>query len=155
MASDISIDQIKELREQTGAGVMDAKRALQETAGDFEAAVALIKEKGLARAEKRVGREAAQGLVSSYIHVNGKVGVLLEVNCETDFVGRTEEFKKICRELAMQIAAMNPSSVEELLIQEYIRDASKTVDDLVKEAIAKTGENIIVKRFARYELGEV
>lgn len=154
MRIQISIDQIKKLREQTGAGVMDAKRALGETGGDFDRAVETLKERGLARAEKRSDREVAQGAIFAYIHAGGKVGVLLEVNCETDFVARTEEFKKLCQELAMQIAAMSPSNVEELLVQEYIRDVGKKVEELVKEVIAKTGENIVVRRFTRYKLGE-
>lgn len=151
---EISVDQIKKLRKETGSGVMDAKRALGETGGDFKKAVEIIKERGLARAERRKGREAVQGRVYSYIHAGGKVGVLLEVNCETDFVARTDEFNNLCRELAMQIAAMEPSDVNDLLAQEYIRDPSKKVGDLIKEVISKTGENTIVKRFIRYQLGE-
>ncbi len=151
---EISIDQIKKLRKETGAGVMDTKRVLEETGGDFKKAVGILKERGLARAEKRSGREAAQGAIFSYIHAGGKIGVLLEVDCETDFVARTDEFKKLCQELTMQVAAMSPSNIEELLAQEHIRDASKKMGDLISEAVAKTGENIIVRRFVRYELGE-
>jgi elongation factor Ts len=157
-------EQIKELRERTGAGIMDCKRAIDE-AGSMEGAEKLIKEWGLAGVSKKAGREANQGLVESYIHAGGRIGALVEVNCETDFVARTEDFRALVREIAMQVAAMNPSRVSAdqpsadgqsdvpLLEQAYIRDPSKTIRDLVHEGIAKLGENIVVRRFARFELG--
>ena len=159
-----STEQIKELRERTGAGIMDCKRAIDE-AGSLEGAEKLIKEWGLAGVHKKTGREANQGLVESYIHAGGRIGALVEVNCETDFVARTEAFRTLVREIAMQVAAMNPSrvSAEEpstdgqsdvpLLEQAYIRDPTKTIRDLVHEGIVKLGENIVVRRFARFELG--
>jgi elongation factor Ts len=160
---------VKELREATSAGVMDAKRALEEAQGDMTKATAILREKGLAAAAKRAERETSQGMVDSYIHAGGRIGVLVEVNCETDFVAKTDEFKALARDIAMQIAAMNPQVVsaedrtpelegpdEEvvLLAQPFIKDASKTIGDMVKDAIAKTGENVRVRRFVRYELGE-
>jgi elongation factor Ts len=157
-------EQIKELRERTGAGIMDCKRAIDE-AGSMDGAEKLIKEWGLAGVSKKAGREANQGLVESYIHAGGRIGALVEVNCETDFVARTEDFRGLVREIAMQVAAMNPSRVSAdqpssdgqsdvpLLEQAYIRDPSKTIRDLVHEGIAKLGENIVVRRFARFELG--
>lgn len=154
MVTDISISQIKKLREQTGAGVMDTKRALEESGGNFEKAKEFLKEQGVGISRKKTERETTQGLVVSYIHNNNRVGGLVEVNCETDFVARTEDFKYLCHELAMQVAAMNPSDVVELLEQEYIREPAKKISDLVLEVIAKTGENIVLKRFVRYELGE-
>ena len=131
MTSIISVGQTKKLREKTGSGVMDAKRALEETGEDFDRAAEILKERGLTRAEKRSDRVATQGSIFSYIHAGGKIGVLLEVNCETDFVACTDEFKKLCQELTMQVAAMNPSDVGELFVQECIRDASKKVEELV------------------------
>jgi elongation factor Ts len=157
-------EQIKELRERTGAGIMDCKRAIDE-AGSMEGAEKLIKEWGLAGVSKKAGREANQGLVESYVHAGGRIGALVEVNCETDFVARTDDFRALVREIAMQVAAMNPSRVSAdqpssdgqsdvpLLEQAYIRDPSKTIKDLVHEGIAKLGENIVVRRFARFELG--
>ena len=158
-------EQIKELRERTGAGIMDCKRAIDE-AGSMEGAEKLIKEWGLAGVSKKAGREANQGLVESYIHAGGRIGALVEVNCETDFVARTEDFRGLVREIAMQVAAMNPSRVSAdepvadgavgdvpLLDQPFIRDNSRTIRDLVTAGIAKLGENIVVRRFARFELG--
>jgi elongation factor Ts len=154
-------EQIKELRELTGAGIMECKRALDE-GGSIEGAQKLLKEWGLATAEKKAGREASQGLIESYVH-GGRIGAIVEVNCETDFVARTDDFKKLAREIAMQVASMNPSRVSSqeqsndgdvpLLDQPYIRDSSKTVQDLINDAIAKLRENIVVRRFARFELG--
>ncbi|MCL5411245.1 MAG: translation elongation factor Ts [Patescibacteria group bacterium] len=152
--SEVTTEKVKQLRESTGAGVIDAHQALVASDGDMDKAKELLKEKGLAAAEKRAERATVQGLVESYVHGEGKVGVLVEVNCETDFVARTDEFKELAHEVAMQVAAMEPSSVEELLAQPYIREANKTVQNLVTETIAKTGENIKVKRFVRYSLGE-
>jgi len=163
----ITKDQIASLREATGAGIMDCKRALEETSGDAEQAKRILREKGLASAAKKTGREARQGLVDAYIHAGGRVGVLVEVNCETDFVARTDQFRTLVREIAMQVAAMNPQRVgnEEssdgqseddsppLLRQAWIRDPGKTIQDLVTEGIAQLGENIVIRRFARFELG--
>jgi elongation factor Ts len=194
----ITADAVKELRERTGAGMMDCKNALVEADGDVEAAVVLLRERGLAAAAKKAGRDAREGTVSSYIHTGGRVGVLIEVNCETDFVARTEEFQKLVRDLAMQVAGLAPLYVEidripaealeakkaELaesdaaqgkpaeirerivegqlrkwyqevcLYEQPFRDEDRAVKDLVTEAISKIGENIRVRRFTRYALGE-
>jgi elongation factor Ts len=162
---------VKELRESTGAGVMDAKRALEDAGGDLKRATELLREKGLAAAAKRAGREANQGVIESYIHAGGRIGVLLEINCETDFVANTEEFRNLARSVAMQVAAMNPVVVsaddrkdredlagmpdEEvaLLSQPFIKDSSRTIGQLIQETIARTGENVRVNRFVRFELG--
>lgn len=151
--TEITIDQVKKLREKTGAAVLDCRRALEENQGDLKKAVAWLRKRGIEKAEKKADRETSQGLVEAYIHATGKVGAMVELLCETDFVARNEEFKNLARELAMQVAAMNPQNLDKLLRQEYIRDNSKTVGDLIKEVIAKVGENIVVKRFERYELG--
>ncbi len=147
------MDDIKKLREETGAGVMDAKKALEEH-GSFEKAKAVLMAAGAAKAAKKADRNAADGLVVSYIHSTGKVASLVEINCETDFVAKTEDFKKLCNEVAMQACAMPAENVEELLAQAYIRDGSKKISDLVTETIAKVGENIKVARFARFKVGE-
>jgi len=196
--AEISAGLVKELRERTGAGFMDCKRALEETGGDLDKAVALLRERGVAAAEKKAGREAREGLIGSYIHTGGKVGVLIEVNCETDFVARTDEFQKLVRDLAIQVAGLSPLYVDadqvpaadleakkaELLADESVqkkpenireqivegqlkkwysqvclldqpfRDEERTVRDLVTEKIATIGENIRVRRFTRYALGE-
>ncbi len=160
----ITAEQVRDLREKTGAGVMDCKRALADADGDFERAVALLREKGLAQVAKRSGREASEGIIESYIHGGGKIGVLVEVNCETDFVARTEDFRQLAHDIAMQIAAMNPSSVSReepgtnsegtpLLEQPFIREPIRTIEDLIRDVAAKTGENIVVRRFTRFELG--
>lgn len=130
---------------------MDCKKAFEEAGGNIDEAVKILKEKGLDRAAKRADREAGAGIVDAYIHQD-KIGVLLELNSETDFVARTNEFKELAHNLSMQVAAMNPESVEALLAENYIRDDSKTVSDLINDVIAKTGENIKVGRFIRYEL---
>ncbi len=195
----ITAQMVKELRQATGAGILDCRKALEAADGDFDRAVDYLREKGLAKAAKKMAREAKEGLIAAYIHGGGRIGVLVEVNCETDFVARTDEFKALVNEIAMQIAAMAPryvsreqvpaeviehekalyrtQALEEgkpekivdrivagrlekfykeacLMEQDYIRDDSKTVDDLIKEAIARIGENIVVRRFARYQLGE-
>jgi elongation factor Ts len=194
----ITAETVKILREQSGAGVMECKRALEEAGGDIEKAAELLKERGQAAAAKRAGREARDGLVSSYIHTGGKIGVLIEVNCETDFVARTDEFQRLVRELAMQVAGLRPlySTIESIpadvleakraelaasdavtakpegvraqivegqlkkwfgevvLVEQPFRDQDRTVGELITEAIAKTGENIRVRRFVRFELGE-
>ncbi len=194
----ITAETVKTLRELSGAGVMECKRALEETGGDVEKAAALLKERGQAAAAKRAGREANDGLVTSYIHTGGKIGVLIEVNCETDFVARTDEFQKLVRDLAIQVAGLRPLYVnvesvpqadldakraelmasptvegkpeniraqivdgqlkkwfaEVVLLEQPFRDEDRTVGQLITDAIARTGENIKVRRFVRYELGE-
>lgn len=145
------LEDIKKLRGDTGAGVMDARRALEEAGGDIDKAREVIKEKGIAIADKKAERKTGAGLLESYIH-NNKIGVLLEARCETDFVAKSDPMKELAHELAMHIVAMNPQSVEELIGQPYIRDESRTIDSLIKDVIAKTGENIKVERFCRYEV---
>jgi elongation factor Ts len=163
-------EDVKKLREISGAGVMDCKRALDETNGDVDKAVKLLREKGIASADKKSSRETSQGMIDSYIHAGGRIGVLVEVNCETDFVARTDAFKQLVHDVAMQIAGIPTTlaiteeelpkdaegSVEEtvLLKQAFIKDSSKTIEDLVKETIATTGENIRIRRFTRFELGQ-
>jgi elongation factor Ts len=196
---DITAEQVKQLREKTGAPMMDCKRALAEAGGNEEKAIAWLRQKGLASATKRSGRTASMGLVHSYIHMGGKIGVLVEVNCETDFVAKTPDFQTFVKELGMQIAAANPQYVRReevpsdltdkekeiyrkqmegsgkppqvvekivegklgkyfgevcLMEQIYVRDDKKKVQDLLTDLIAKLGENIVVRRFARFQLGE-
>ena len=141
---------VQKLREITSAGVMDCRKALIEANGDVDAAVAIIREKGLAKVEKRSGRETGAGLVLSYVH-NGRIGVLVHVSAETDFVVRSEPFAALAHDLAMHIAAAAPKDVEELLAQPYIKDESRTVKDVVNEVIAKVGENVTVNEFSRIE----
>lgn len=148
----ISADQIKKLREITQAGFSDVKMALEEAAGDIKKAEEILRKKGFEKAAKKSDRETGQGIVESYVHQTGKVGVLVSLLCETDFVARTDEFKHLAHEIAMQVAAMAPKNTEELLKQEYIRDGSKTIETLVKETIAKLGENIKIKEFLRSEI---
>ena len=166
----VTVDTIKALREKTGAGVMDCKRALEEAKGDLEGAELLLKEKGLSDAAKRAGRETREGLIDAYIHAGGRLGALVEVDCETDFVARTGEMKELAHALAMQVAAMPSTSYvdrsempedetrppEEICLvdQSYIRDPSRTVADVIQEVVAKVGENVKVRRFARFALGE-
>ena len=167
---EITTAMIKDLRDSTGAGVMDAKRALEEAQGDISQAKTILREKGVAAAAKRADRETSNGVVESYIHAGGRIGVLVEVNCETDFVANTDDFRQLARNIAMQVAAMNPQLVsaderaarpdlegsdEELclLSQPFIRDGSRTIQTLVSDTVAKTGENIRVRRFIRFELG--
>jgi len=196
--ADISAELVKELRERTGAGFMDCKKALIESGGDLDRAVVLLRDKGLAAAAKKAGRDAREGLVSSYIHTGGRVGVLIEVNCETDFVARTDEFQKLVRDLAVQVAGLAPQFLDaervpadilaakkaELLAdpavekkpeairgqivegqlkkwfsqvclyEQPFRDEERTVAELINERIATIGENIRVRRFTRYALGE-
>ncbi len=151
--ANISVDQIKKLREQTGAGIADCRKALEDAKGDFKKAAELLRSWGIDKAASKSDRLVGEGLVDTYIHGGGKVGAIVEINCETDFVARTDEFKNLTHEVAMQVAAMDPKDVKELQEQTYIRDSSKTIGDLVKEAIAKLGENIVIKRFERFELG--
>jgi elongation factor Ts len=197
--NEIAASQVKQLREITGAGMMECKKALQEAGGDLDRAQEILRERGLAGVEKRKGRVAADGVVESYIHGEGRIGVLVEINCETDFVARTPEFRELSREVAMQVAAQSPRWVSRdevpedvieserkvyaerarqmgkpenvldkivdgmldsfyketvLLDQPYIREGSKSVDDLVKEVASKVGENVVIRRFVRYQLGE-
>lgn len=149
----ISVDQIKKLREETGAGIADCREALQETEGDYQKAKEVLKKKGLDKAASKSDREVKAGLVEVYSH-GGRVGVVVELLCETDFVAKTEDFKSLAHELALQISAMKAETTEELLKQEYIRDAGQTVEGLVKSVVAKLGENIQVGKFARIELGK-
>lgn len=148
-----SVSDIKKLREETGAGIADCRKALEESKGNLEKAKELLKSWGIDKAASKSDRVVGAGLVDTYIHANGKVGAMVEINCETDFVARTDEFKGLCHEVAMQIAAMDPKDVEDLLKEDYIRDSSKNIESLVKETIAKIGENIVIKRFMRFELG--
>ncbi|RKZ22343.1 translation elongation factor Ts [bacterium] len=193
------VELIKQLRERTGAGLLDCKKAIEEANGDIEKAIEILRKKGIAKAEKKIGRVTKEGIIEAYIHPGAQLGVLVELNCETDFVARTDEFKKLAREIAMQIAATNPIAVKRedipsevvekekeiyaaqakemgkpdhiverivqsklenfykenvLLEQPYIRDPSITVMDFIKQHIAKFGENITVRRFARFRLGE-
>jgi elongation factor Ts len=196
--ADITADLVKELRDRTGAGFMDCKRALTDSGGDLDKATTFLREQGLAAAAKKASREAREGLVSSYIHTGGRVGVLIEVNCETDFVARTDEFQKLVRDLAVQVAGLSPLYVDEdgipaadleakraellademtqkkpenirgqivdgqlkkwfsqvCLLDQPFRDEERTVRDLITERIATIGENIRVRRFTRYALGE-
>lgn len=144
-------EDIVKLREETGAGVMDCKKVLEDAGGDFEKAKDLIKKKGLARAEKREGRETGAGLVDSYIH-NGRIGALVELRCETDFVANSEPFRELAHNLVMQLAAMEAEDERDFLKQFFIRDESKTVHDLINEVISKTGENIRLGKFYRIEI---
>ncbi len=144
-------DAIVRLREETGAGVMDCKRALDDAQGDLDKARTLIFERGAAKAEKKAERKTGSGLLETYVH-NNRVGVLLELRCETDFVARTDAFKTLAHDIVMQIASMNPQSVDELLTQEFIKDSAITINELVTRAIASIGENIKIERFCRYEL---
>ena len=165
---EISLEMIKELRSQCGAGVMECRNALHEVEGDMAKALQVLKEKGLLKAEKKADRVTTQGLVEAYVHTGGRIGALVEVNCETDFVARTDEFKELAHDLAMQVAALSPQYISEeelpggadvdpqaacLLQQPFIRDPGKTVRDMIVEVIAKVGENIRVSRFTRFELG--
>ena len=196
--SGISAKLVKELRDETGAGMMDCKRALAATGGELEQAIDLLRKQGAAKADKRAGREASEGLIEAYVHHNGRVGVLVEVNCETDFVANTAEFRQLAKDLTHQIAATAPialrredippevvarereiyrAQVEQekkpehvrdkivegrlnsfyeervLLEQKFVKDGSKTIGDMVKELAAKTGENVVVRRFVRFERG--
>ncbi len=145
----LDLNLIKSLREETGAGVMDVKKALDEASNDVRKAKELLQKAGFEKAEKKSQRETGDGSVFSYIHATSKIGSLVVLNCETDFVARTSDFQNLGREIAMQVAAMNPKGVKELMSQAYIRDPKRTVEMLVKEVIAKTGENIKVGEFAR------
>lgn len=149
----VDVNLVKQLREETGAGIADCKNALTESDGDLEKAKDILHQKGLDKAGAKSDREVSAGVVETYSH-GGRVGVLVEVLCETDFVAKTEDFKTLAHELALQIASMNPENAEDLLEQEYVSDSSQKVGDLVKSAIAKLGENIKVGRFSRIALGK-
>jgi elongation factor Ts len=165
---DISATRVKELRDLSGAGVMECKRALEAAGGDIQKAMVVLKEQGLSQIAKRSDREAGQGVIEPYIHGEGRIGVLVELNCETDFVARTPDFKQLAHDIAMQIAATNPPSVGNedgsesaevdpdnlpLLKQPFIKDPSRTVADLIRDVASTTRENVVLKRFTRFELG--
>jgi len=147
----MTTDDIKNLREQTGAGVMDAKRALEEAGGDVAKAIQIIQVKGLVKAEKRNERATGAGLITSYIH-NDRIGVLLDIRCETDFVARTDDFRELARNVAMHIAAMNSTNIEVLFTEPFIKDQSLSIENLIKGVIAKVGENIRIEKFCYYAL---
>lgn len=148
----IQINQIKKIREETGASVIDVKRALEEAGGDEKKARELLRQKGFEKAEKKAGREVKAGRIFTYVHHSGTIASVVSLVCETDFVARTDEFQLLGREIAMQVASMNPNSVEDLMTQEYIREPGKTIEILIKEVISKTGENIKISQIARFEI---
>jgi len=165
---EISANTVKELRQKTGAGVMDCKKALTEAGGNFDKACALITERGLAIAQKKSDRIAEQGVIECYVHTGNHLGVMVELNCETDFVARTPEFKELAHNIALQVSAMSPRYVSRedvpagteddpaaicLLLQPFIKDPAKSIQDIITETVAKTGENVKVRRFVRFELG--
>ncbi|MFH1245140.1 MAG: translation elongation factor Ts [Candidatus Omnitrophota bacterium] len=173
----ISAKEIQKLRETTSAGVMDCKSALEEAKGNFDQAMQLLRKKGQVKAAKKVSRSAKEGLIESYVHSNNRIGVLVEVNCETDFVSRCEDFRQFAKDVAMQIAALSPLYIKRedvpkkiaeenkdcqeefykkncLLEQAFIKDPSRTINDYLTDLLAKIGENIVVRRFTRYQLGE-
>lgn len=149
----ISLDLLKKLREKTQAGVSDCRKALEDAGGDFDKAKKILMKRGLEKATKKEGKETPQGIIEGYVH-QGKVGVLVEVRCETDFVARTDEFKNLAHEIALQVCSMNPKNVAELLAEPYIRDPKLTIVELMKQTIAKVGENITVAQFTRIQLGD-
>ena len=149
----MDIENIKKLREMSGVGMTDAKKALVDAGGDFDKALEETKKRGLAKAVKRGEREARCGLIGSYSH-DGRIGVLVEVNCETDFVAKTDEFKELVKDLTLHIAASEPEGVDDLLKQPFVKNPEATVDDVINGHIAKLGENIVVRRLVRFELGE-
>ena len=175
----VTTSMVKDLRERTGAGIMDCKRALQDADGSLDKAADLLKQQGLAKAEKKAGRTASQGLVEVYVHAGGRIAAMVEINCETDFVARTPDFRQLARDVAMQVAAMSPKYVSEddvpaedwealerehgdrkkaaeavaLLSQPFIKDPKSSIRDLIRAGIAKLGENVQVNRFARFEVG--
>ena len=161
MAPEITAAMVKELRESTGGGIMDCKRALVETGGDIPKAAVVLRDSGMAKAARRAGRATGEGVIDAYIHPARPLGALIELGCETDFVARTEEFQHLAHEIAMHIAAMGPDRIaagdegdgEALLDQAYVRDPQLTIGELIQETIARTGENIRVTRFSRFELG--
>ncbi len=150
----VAIEDIKKLREVTGLSVIQCKRALAEAQGDLQEALEVLKQAGVALAKKKSERALLAGLIYAYVHNNGKVGTLLELSCETDFVARNDAFKKLAHELALQITSLNPSDVPDLLEQDYIKDPQQKISDLITAAVSKLGENIVVQKFSRFELGE-
>lgn len=148
----ISAQEVQELRQRTGAGVMEAKKALLDSRGDIESAIEVLRKEGFEKAARKSDRETREGLVESYIHATGKMGVLLMLYSETDFVARNEKFKELAHELALHIAGMYPKDIDELLLQPFVKDADKTVKDVINEYIVLLGENIQVGDFTRYEL---
>ena len=150
----ISLEKVKKLRAKTKVGVMDCRQALEATDADLKKAEEWLRKKGFQSADKRAHRETACGLIEAYTHAEGKIVAMVELCCETDFVARTEDFKKLAHELAMQVAALNPKDAQELLSQPWIRDENKEINELIKELGAKTGENIKIGRFSRLELGQ-
>jgi len=148
----IDLQTLKKLRNETSASIADCRRALDAANGDYKKALEWLKKRASEIAAKKADRETGEGLIEAYIHGGGKVGVLVELLCETDFVAKTDEFKNLAKEVALQVAAMNPADVDSLLKQEYIRDSSQTIEQYVKAVIGKLGENITIKRFARFEL---
>ncbi len=150
----INANDIKRLREETSCGVIDCKKALEQAEGDFTKAKEFLRKRGLEMAAKKSDRVAKEGRVESYIHSGNKIGVVVEVNCETDFVARSEDFIKFTKDVAMHIAAMNPENVQALLAQPYVKEPGKSIQDLLNELISKIGENTIVGRFIRYKVGE-
>lgn len=150
----VGIKQISELREETGAGIMAVKKALEEAGGEVKKAKWLLRERGLKKAEKKATKEAEQGIIEAYIHHGGRIVGLVELNCETDFVAKTEAFRQLAHELAMQVASMKPKDISELMEQAYIREPKIKVKELVGEAVGRLGEKIMVRRMVRWELGE-
>ena len=154
MAAKVSLEAIKRLRDETGAPIGDVRSALEEAGGDPEKARIILQQRGAQIAAKREGRSTGQGRIESYIHHDGRIGALVEVGCETDFVARTDDFKRFCRDLAMHVAAMNPEGkVEALLAQPFVKDQGTSVGDLLKALIGKTGENVVIKRFVTFAVG--
>jgi len=147
----VSIDQIKKLREETGGSVADCKNVLIEAKGDFKVAKEILEKVGKARADKKGERETRQGIVETYVHAGKKIGVMIELDCETDFVAKSADFQKLAHELCLQAAALDPEETP-LISQPWIKDESKKIEDLIKKAIAKLGENIVIKRVARFEI---
>ncbi len=148
----LDLKAIKKLRDETSASIADCRRALEEANGDEKKALEWLKKRAGEIAAKKADRETSQGIIEAYIHGGGKVGVLVDLACETDFVAKTDEFKALAKEVAMQVAAMDPKDVDDLLKQAYIRDGSQTIESLVKDAIGKIGENIAIKKFVRFEI---
>lgn len=145
---------IKKLREETGAGMMDCKKALDEANGNYDEAKEVVRQRGLAKAEKKSDRETKEGYIASYVHANNKVAALVEILCETDFVARNDEFQAMAKDVAMHVVAMNPATVEDLLEDQFVKDPNITVEDLVKGVSGKIGERFVVSRFVRYEVGQ-
>ena len=152
--SAVTPSDVKKLREETGAGVMECKKALEEAKGDYAKAIELVKARGLAKAEKKQDRETKQGYIASYVHTTGKVAAMVELLCETDYVARNEEFQKLGYEIAMHVAAMSPTNVAELIEQEYVRDPSTTIETMIKALSGKIGEKFVLNRMIRLEVGQ-